>query len=70
MDRFLSALPHNMKRAVSLCKPQTVEDPLEAMEAHQNTEALLKGSRVDSGNRVRGRPTADDRRGIETKGGV
>jgi hypothetical protein len=35
LDRFLRALPHDMKRAASLCVPQTLEGLLEAME---NTE--------------------------------
>ncbi|XP_064817737.1 uncharacterized protein LOC135534844 [Oncorhynchus masou masou] len=55
MDRFLRALSHDMKRAVSLLAPQTLEGLLRAVETHQNTEALLKGSRAYSGTHPRGR---------------
>lgn len=60
-DRFLRALPHDMKRAASLCAPQTLEGLLEAVETHHNTQALLSGSRDESAICPRGRkdsPTA------------
>ena len=52
LDRFLRALPHNMKRAASLCVPQTLEGLLEAVEMHHNTQALLSGSRDESATRA------------------
>jgi hypothetical protein len=57
LDHFLQALPHDMKRAASLCVPQT----LEGVETHQNTQALLSGSQAESAIRLRSRkdiPTA------------
>jgi hypothetical protein len=48
LDRFLRALPHDMKRAASLCVPQTLEGLLEAMENTEHSGPLLSGSRAES----------------------
>ena len=54
LDCFLRVLPQDMKRAASLCASQTYEVLLEAVEMHQNTQALLSLSQAESATRSRG----------------
>ena len=47
LDRYLRALPSEMKAAASMQINQSLEELLTAVEIHQNTQDLLKGSRAE-----------------------
>lgn len=53
LDKYLRALPYEMKKTVSMQNPQSLEGLLTAVEIHQNTQDLLRGARAERGNAVR-----------------
>lgn len=49
LDKYLWALPYEMKKMVSMQNPQSLEELLTAVEIHQNTQDLLRGARAKKG---------------------
>nr|XP_029500708.1 uncharacterized protein LOC115116365 [Oncorhynchus nerka] len=66
LDKYLRALPYEMKKMVRMQNPQSLEELLTVVEIHQNTQDLLRAARAEKGDAARG--ATNTKRGKELKG--